>query len=290
MVHGVDFEEFLHDLCPERVPRAPRAQRKLVTFRVGVAPDEIGHGTFVRDLAEAVDDADLVEGVDARTQPAVYAEYPVVDHDAQRQEIEHVGEVVPYVCVTVFAIAFRVETVGLSHPAGFVVPPDQVDARWVAEFEEDEKSDGLDAEEAAVDVVACSREASQWIRWVAEEDMMGILIDRCRKQRIDVSILGFHRAHGQTKEGSHTEEEVVRVWAKSSYSEYLNHVKELPVNVAHNRNGSGDVDDIALFHQKLFRLGADGLDDCVREQFFLIQSFDAFVQVDAGYRCEKIPR
>ena len=63
----------------------------------------------------------------------------------------------PDVGVAVFAITFRVETVGLGHPAGFVVPADEVHARGVPEFETDKEGNGFDAEEAAVDVVACLR-------------------------------------------------------------------------------------------------------------------------------------
>jgi hypothetical protein len=36
-----------------------------------------------------------------------------------------------------------------------VVAADEVHALWVAQLEADEERDGLDAEEAAVDVVAC---------------------------------------------------------------------------------------------------------------------------------------
>lgn len=41
--------------------------------------------------------------------------------------------------------------------------------------------------------------------------------------------------------------------------------------------------NIALFHEKLFRLGAYCFDDRVCEEFFLVKARDAFVQVNAGY-------
>ena len=47
------------------------------------------------NLAEAVDDLDLVNGVVRGLEAAVDAEDLVVDDDAQRQEVEHVGEVCP---------------------------------------------------------------------------------------------------------------------------------------------------------------------------------------------------
>ena len=89
----------------------------------------------------------------------MHTEDLVVDDDAEGQEVEHVGEVVPDVCVAVLAVAFRVETVGLGHAARFVVAADEVHAGWVAELEADEEGDCFDGEEAAVDVVT-------WVGWL----------------------------------------------------------------------------------------------------------------------------
>ena len=104
--------------------------------------------------------------MDARAQPAVHAEDLVVDDARQRQVVEHVGEVVPYRRVAVFAAALGVEAVALCYAAGFVVAADEVDAGGVAEFEADEEGDGFDAEEAAVDVVAwCHELVAGWRVW-----------------------------------------------------------------------------------------------------------------------------
>lgn len=77
-------------------------------------------------LAETVNDLYLVDGMDGRRESTVHAEDLVVDHDAQGQKVEHVGEVVPDVRVTVFPRALGVEAVGLCDTAGFVVPADKV--------------------------------------------------------------------------------------------------------------------------------------------------------------------
>lgn len=66
VVHPVDFEEFAHDLRAKRVASAARGEGEFIAFWVGVGPDEVGHGAFVGDFAEAVDDLDLVDGVDGR--------------------------------------------------------------------------------------------------------------------------------------------------------------------------------------------------------------------------------
>ena len=78
------------------------------------------------------------------------------------------------------------------------------------------------------------------------------------------------------------QEEVVGVGAEAPDSEDLNQVEELPVYVAHHGDRCRDVHHVTLLHQKLFRLGAYCFDDGIRKQLFLVQSLDAFIQVDAG--------
>ena len=114
MTHAVDGEELAHDLRAERVPGAARAERELIALGVRVAPDEVGHGALVWDLAEAVDDLDLVDGVDAGAEAAVHAEDLVGDDDGECQVVEHVGEVVPDLRGAVLARALGVEAVGLG--------------------------------------------------------------------------------------------------------------------------------------------------------------------------------
>ncbi len=58
------------------------------------------------------------EESDSRPQEAyrtaVDAEYPVIYHDGEGEEVEHVGKVGPHVRGSVFAYAFCVETVRLA--------------------------------------------------------------------------------------------------------------------------------------------------------------------------------
>ena len=64
VVHVVDGEELLDDLGAKRVAGAAGREAELVAVRVWVGPDEVRHGPFVGDFPEAVDDLDLVDGVD----------------------------------------------------------------------------------------------------------------------------------------------------------------------------------------------------------------------------------
>jgi len=86
----------------------------------------------------------------------VYAKDLVVDHHGQSEEVEHIREVMPHICVAVFPCAFGVEAIGLCYATGLVVSSDQVNARRVAKFEADEEGDGLDREETTVNVIACA--------------------------------------------------------------------------------------------------------------------------------------
>ncbi len=74
----------------------PWADCKILFLWIRIRPDEIGHGTFMRDLSEAVNDFDLIDVVNGRAESAVNTEDGVVDDDTEREEIEHIGEILPY--------------------------------------------------------------------------------------------------------------------------------------------------------------------------------------------------
>ena len=80
------------------------------------------------DLPEAIDNLDLIDTMYTWGKSAVHAEDLVIDDDGQRQEIKHVGEVVPDIGVAVFAAAFGVEPVRLRNAARFVISADEMDA------------------------------------------------------------------------------------------------------------------------------------------------------------------
>lgn len=146
MRHAVDLEELANDLRAERIPRATRGERELVSVGIRIRPHQVCHGALVRDLAIPVQDLDLIDGVDGRREAAVDAEDLVVDHHAQGQEIEHVGEVVPDVGVAVLPGAFGVKPIRLRDAAGFVVSADKMYAMRISQFETDEEGDCFDAE------------------------------------------------------------------------------------------------------------------------------------------------
>lgn len=111
MAHLVYVEEFVDDLCAECITSSSGTERELVSVWVWITPYQICHRSFVWDLAEAVDDLDLIDRVDRGRQTSMYAEDIVIYDDGECEEVEHVCEVVPDVGIAVFAAALGVEAV-----------------------------------------------------------------------------------------------------------------------------------------------------------------------------------
>ena len=64
----------------------------------------------------------------------MHAEDLVIDDHGEGKEVEHVCEIVPHVCVAIFAGALGIEPIRLSNTARLMVAADKVDAVWVAEL------------------------------------------------------------------------------------------------------------------------------------------------------------
>lgn len=84
----------------------------------------------------------------------MHTEDLIIDHNAQREEVEHVREIVPDIGVAVLPHALGIETVRLRDPPGFMVPSDQMHPRGVSQFQTNKQRDRLDTKQASVDIVA----------------------------------------------------------------------------------------------------------------------------------------
>lgn len=91
------------------------------TAVIGVRPQEVTHGAFMRNFLDSVKGSNVVECIDAGRETSVEAEDLVVDEGGEGEVVEQIGEVLPHVCVSVFAEAFIIEAVHLSDLARFVV-------------------------------------------------------------------------------------------------------------------------------------------------------------------------
>lgn len=100
----------------------------------------------MRNLPEAIDDLDLVDGVYRGRKASVYAKNLIVDYDRQGEKVEHVCKVVPYIGVPVLARALSVKAVRLCNAAGLVVAADKMDSMRITQLQAYEERNGLDRE------------------------------------------------------------------------------------------------------------------------------------------------
>ena len=91
-----------------------------------------------------VDLADLVEGVDLRTEASVDTEYFVVNYRSQSKVVEDSRAVAPHVHRSVLAQALVVKAIDLSDLPAFVVASNQGDSLWVADLKGQQKEEGFD--------------------------------------------------------------------------------------------------------------------------------------------------
>lgn len=95
---------------------------------VGVGPEEIAHGTLVRNFLDPVEGTDIIEGINAGREAAVEAEDLIVDEGGEGEVVEEVGEVLPNIGVAVLAEALVVKAVNLGDLARLVIPAEDGDA------------------------------------------------------------------------------------------------------------------------------------------------------------------
>lgn len=82
----------------------------------------------------------------------------------------------------------------------------------------------------------------------------------------------------------HTQKQIICIGAVAADLENLYQVEELSVDITHDGNGGFDVHDVALAHEQLLCFGAYRLDHGFGEEFLLVETSDALVQVNRRYR------
>lgn len=103
----------------------------------------------------AIERSDIVEGVDTWRKTSVKAEDLVVDKGSEREVVEEVGKVFPYVCIAILPKTFIVEAVDLSDLAGFVVTTEDCNSLGVSNFESNEQCYSFNRVITSINIVAC---------------------------------------------------------------------------------------------------------------------------------------
>lgn len=112
------------------------------------------------NFLNAVQTPDVVEGIDRGRETAVEAEDLIVDQGCEGEVVEKVGEVFPYVGVSVLPETFIIKAVDLSDLAGLVVAAQDSDAARIPNLESNEERDSLDRVVTSINVVALVRTVS----------------------------------------------------------------------------------------------------------------------------------
>jgi len=97
--------------------------------------------------------SDVVEGIDAGGETTVEAEYLVVDEGGKREIVKEIGEVLPYVGVTIFSETFIIEPIDLCDLAGFVIATENGDALRISNFEGNEESDSFNGIVTSINII-----------------------------------------------------------------------------------------------------------------------------------------
>lgn len=123
------------------------------TSVIRITPEQIAHGPFVRDFLDPVESANVVKGVDRRTETAVKAEDLILNQGSKGEVVKEVREILPDISVAIFPQTLVVEAIDLCDLARLVVSTQDRDALGVADFESNKESDGLDGVVPTVNVV-----------------------------------------------------------------------------------------------------------------------------------------
>jgi hypothetical protein len=126
---------------------------------IGITPEQIAHGTFVRHFLDSVERSNVVESVNARWKTTVQAEDLIVDQCSQGKVVEEVGEIFPNIGVAVFSETFVVEAIHLGDLAGFVVSSKDGDAGGISDLEGNKEGHRLDWVVTTVDIVTYATSA-----------------------------------------------------------------------------------------------------------------------------------
>ena len=126
--------ESLRDILPKCVT-STSGRDPPPTAIIGVTPQQITHGAFVRHLLNTIKRSDVVEGIDTGRQTTMKAEDLVLNQGGKRKVVKEVGEELPDIGIAVLAQALVIEAIDLRNLTALVVAAKDRDALRVADLE-----------------------------------------------------------------------------------------------------------------------------------------------------------
>jgi len=116
-----------------------------------------------------VKSSDIVKSIDTWGKTSVKTEDLVVNEGSEREIIEEVCEVLPYIGIAVFSKALIVEAIDLSDLAGLVVSTENCDSLRVSDLKGNEEGDGLDRVITSINIVAHEEIVGIWV-WSTDSE------------------------------------------------------------------------------------------------------------------------
>lgn len=141
------------DIASKEIASASWRESPTVNF-FGIRPEEIAHGSIVRDLLFSIDGSDLIERVDGGTESTVDAKDLLLNEGAQTEIVEDFGAVSPDIDGAILAQTFVIKAIDLSDLSRFVVSANQGDSVRIADLECQKQQKGLDAVESSINKIA----------------------------------------------------------------------------------------------------------------------------------------
>ena len=131
---SVGVIEVLRNVLPKGVP-CPSGTDAPPTPVIGIRPEEVTHGSFVRYFLQAVQRTDVVQGVNARAEASMEGEDLPIHKRSEGEVVKQICKVLPHVGVSVLSEALIVEPIHLRDLPALMVPPQDGDTPGEAHFQ-----------------------------------------------------------------------------------------------------------------------------------------------------------
>ena len=138
----VGVVELLGNVLPESVASASRIHSPSCSI-VRVRPEQVAHGTFVRNFLNSFERPNVVQSFNTRRKTSVQAEKLVLDHSCKRKVVKQFGEALPDIGVPVFPGTLVIESIDLCNLSRLVISPENGDSVFVADLEGEKQGDSL---------------------------------------------------------------------------------------------------------------------------------------------------
>jgi len=132
------------------------------TSVIRVRPEQVAHGTLVRNLLESVQGADVVQSVDAGRQSSMETEDLTVHQGSQRKIVKQIGEIFPNIGIAILPQTLVIKSIDLGDLSALMITTEDGDAAAKPHLESDEESDSLNTVVSSINIVSHEEIVGVW--------------------------------------------------------------------------------------------------------------------------------